>query len=366
MLQMLQSDSEMACRLREIRSHIDQMELAFSELAAEYAKSDLWENQGSNSAIDWIRFRCHMTSNAAADRAAVGERAAELVASRDAILAGEIGFAHLTVMARTAQAVGEAFNEKQLLDKALENSPGKFHYKCLHYRHAVNSKAYAEEQAEAVQTRTMHMSTADDGSLFFTGFLDPIGGAVVRSALEPLARRAGRDDHRLRPQRMADALVELAAHKQKIQMQVTSSIETLLDLTGAPGAEAEFSLPFSSKTVERWACDCSVTRVLLKDSVVIDVGRAARTIRGPKRRALGARDRHCQWPGCERPASWCDGHHIVYWMHGGGDELENLVLLCSRHHWKVHEGGWRLIKTADQTVVTIAPPTVFALPRGPD
>jgi len=130
MLQMLQSDSEMACRLREIRSHIDQMELAFSELAAEFAKSDLWENQGSNSAIDWIRFRCHMTSNAAADRVAVGERAAELVASRDAMLAGEIGFAHLTVMARTAQAVGEAFNEKQLLDKALENSPGKFHYKC--------------------------------------------------------------------------------------------------------------------------------------------------------------------------------------------------------------------------------------------
>jgi len=154
----------------------------------------------------------------------------------------------------------------------------------------------------------MHMSTADDGSLFLTGFLDPIGGAVVRSALEPLARRAGRDDHRLRPQRMADAFVELAAHKQKIQMQVTSSIETLLDLTGAPGAETEFSLPISSKTVERWACDCSVTRVLLKDSVVIDVGRAARTIRGPKRRALIARDRHCQWPGCERPASWCDGH----------------------------------------------------------
>jgi len=52
-------------------------------------------------------------------------------------------------------------------------------------------------------------------------------------------------------------------------------------------------------------------------------------------------------------------------MHGGGDELENLVLLCSRHHWKVHEGGWRLIKTADQAV-TIAPQTVFALPRGPD
>src|SRR5205809_7523014 len=91
-------------------------------------------------------------------------------------------------------------------------------------------------------------------------------------------------------------------------MQVTSSIETLLDLTGAPGAESEFALPISAKTVERWACDCSLTRVLRQDSVVIDVGRAERTIKGPRRRALNARDQHCRWPGCERPASWCDGH----------------------------------------------------------
>src|SRR5216117_2580056 len=156
MLAMLPADAEIAYRLLELRQFIDSLELEYSRLAADFEKSKHWEHQGSNSAIDWIRFRCHMTSNAAADRVAVGERAAELVASRDAMLAGEIGFAHLTVMARTAQAVGEAFNEKQLLDKALENSPGKFHYKCLHYRHAVNSKAYAEEQAEAVQTRTMH------------------------------------------------------------------------------------------------------------------------------------------------------------------------------------------------------------------
>jgi len=149
-------------------------------------------------------------------------------------------------------------------------------------------------------------------------------------------------------------------------MQVTSSLETLIDLTGAPGAEAEFSLPISAKTAQRWACDCSVTRVLMKDSVVIDVGQAERTIRGPKRRALIARDQHCQWPGCERPASWCDGHHIVFWMHGGGDDLGNLVLLCARPHWKVHEGGWKLIRTEEGKILTLAPRTVFGQPRGPD
>ena len=359
MLLMAQPDAELASRLLELRQYIDQLELECSQLAAEFNESKHWERQGSNSAIDWMRFHCHMTSNAAADRIAVGERAAEMPESVQAMRAGDIGFAHLTVMARTANAVGEAFDEEQLLQLARDNSPGKFHYKCLHYRHAVNSRQYAKEQAELAETNILHMNRRDDGSFFLTGFLDPIGGAVVRSALEPLARPLGKDDHRPRPQRMADALVELAGHKQTIQMQVTSSIETLLDLTGAPGAETEFSLPISAKTVERWACDCSLTRVLMQDSVVIDVGRAERTIKGPKRRALVARDQHCRWPGCERPASWCDGHHIVYWMHGGGDELENLVLLCARHHRKVHEGGWQLFKGEDGQIVTVAPSSPF-------
>ena len=366
MLRMVEEDADIAYRMMEIRQCIDQLELAFSELAAEFQQSKHWEHQGANSAIDWMRFHCHMTSNAAADRIAVGEHAPQMPESIQAMKADVIGFPHLTVMARTAGAVDEAFDELQLLPLARESSPGKFHYKCLHYRHAVNAERYAAEQAEQVHARTLHMSTSDDGSLYLTGFLDSVGGAIVRNALEPLARRAGKDDHRRRPQRLADALVEFAGHKQKIQMQVTSSIETLLDVAGAPGAETEFSLPISSKTAQRWACDCSVTRVLMKKSVVIDVGQAERTIRGPKRRALVARDQHCQWPGCERPASWCDGHHIVFWMHGGGDELENLCLLCTRHHWKVHEGGWKLIRTDEGNIITLPPRTMFSPPRGPD
>src|SRR5438128_543489 len=67
------------------------------------------------------------------------------------------------------------------------------------------------------------------------------------------AKPLGKFDYRERPQRLADALVELATAggKVAVQMQVTSSIETLLGLLGAPGAETEFSLPVSSKTVER-------------------------------------------------------------------------------------------------------------------
>src|SRR5256885_593850 len=108
MLQMVESPTEMAYRLMELRAHIDQMELAFSELSAEFKQSGYWDNEGSNSALEWIRLHCHMTSNAAADRIAVGERAPQLAASAEAMRAEDIGFAHLTAMARTAAAVGDA------------------------------------------------------------------------------------------------------------------------------------------------------------------------------------------------------------------------------------------------------------------
>jgi hypothetical protein len=361
--------AEESIKLIRLRYFMDRLEVEFAEMAALFKQSKYWDYEGFNTAADWMRFNCHMTSTAAADRINVGEHLADMKESRAAMDEGEIGFAHVTVMARTADAVGKAFDETQLLPLAKENSPGKFHYKCLHYRHSIDAKAYADKQAEESEGRRLRLSTAEDGSLLISGALDPIGGAVVRSALEPLARPSGEHDYRHIEQRYADALVELASHggNQKVQLQVTTSLETLKGLAGAPAAEMEFSLPISSKTVERFACDCSVTRVLLNQkSVVIDVGRAERTIKGPKRRALNARDGHCRWLGCERPASRCDGHHFVHWIHGGGSDLDKMILLCARHHWKVHEGGWQLVKTDDGRILPVAPTPTFGWPRGPD
>jgi hypothetical protein len=307
-----------------------------------------------------------MTTTAASDRLAIGERLPEMPESVQAMGSGEIGFAHLAVMARTANAIRGDFDETKLLDMARENSPGKFHFKCLHYRHAVNAEQYAEEQEKLFDGRSLRLSTAEDGCLLISGILDPVSGAAVRSAIEPLARRAGSHDDRTLEQRQADAFHEVVTRNQKVSLQVTASLETLLGLVGAPGAENEFTLPISSKTVQRWACDCSLTRVLMQDSVVIDVGRAERTAKGPRRRALMARDRHCQWPGCDRPASRCDVHHLVQWMFGGTSNIEDQVLLCHRHHRLVHEGGWQLVKTEEGRLLPIAPTVTFSYPRGPD
>ena len=361
------------------RHAIDLMELSFSQEAADFAATNAYAEDGSVSPIDWIRFNCHMTSNAAADRVAVGERVGELRHTVEAMAYGQVGFAHLTVMVRTADAIGSSFNETALLKKARENSPGKFHHICRHYRHAADPKRYAAEQAEQVENRRLSLSTGEDGSLLLSGVLDTVGGAALRTGLEPLAHKSGAHDDRDRERRLADALVDLSMHaldsglipqqaSQRTHLQVTTSLETLLGLPGAPAAEMEFSLPISSKTVERLACDCSITRILLgSDSMVIDVGRAKRVVSGPSRKALNARDGHCTWTGCERPATWTSAHHLVHWIHGGAGDLPNLTLLCYRHHWMVHEGNWQLVRSDDGRILTIPPTVNFGPPaRGPD
>jgi hypothetical protein len=363
------SDDELAEELRHEYHVRDLRDLYIARLAAEFATRDRYDDDGFVSPIDWIRFNCHVTSGTAANSIAVGEAMDRMQETTQAVGKGELGFAHATVMARTAEALGDRFDEGVLIKKARESSPGKFHYICTHYRHAADPQRYAEEQAEQVQQRRLKLSKWIDGTVLLSGQLDPEGGAVLLTAIEPLARKSGAHDDRDLEQRNADALVELAAGGgSQAQINVTSSLETLRALPGASAADMELSLPISAKTVERLACDATITRIVLgSDSMVIDVGRAKRTISGPARKALNVRDGGCTWPGCERPASWTSGHHLVHWVHGGTNEPPNLTLLCRRHHWMVHEGEWQIVRGDDGRILTIPPTVTFGPPaRGPD
>src|SRR5258708_3473156 len=292
-------------RLIQRRRVIDLQEIAFAREAADFAASDAWDEDGSVSAVDWMRFNCHMNAGAAANAIAVGEMLGRLPESHQAVVDCEIGFAHLATMTRTAEALGDRFDEKVLVEKAKEHSPGKFFYICHHARHAADPKAYAAEQAEQVQQRRLKLSRWMDGSVLISGQLDPLVGVAALSPIEPLARKSGHGDDRCLEQRNADALVELASGGgSQAQIQVTSSIETLFALAGAPAAEMEHSLPVSSKTIERLACDSSIARILLNsESLVIDVGRSKRVVSEPGRRALTARDGHCHRTSSDRPAS---------------------------------------------------------------
>jgi len=87
----------------------------------------------------------------------------------------------------------------------------------------------------------------------------------------------------------------------------------------------------------------------------LEVGRATRTVARAQRSALVVRDDGCGFPGCDRPQSWCEAHHLRHWLHGGPTDLANLTLLCRAHHRAVHEGGWRLGRDPDGRL-TATPP----------
>src|SRR5438128_9941967 len=121
---------ELVLRERQIALlHLERQVLAFQRL-----QNGVLEDAGYNSPTDWLRFNCHLTDKVAGDRILVGEQLAAMPASVEAMRAGEIGYGHLTVMARTAEAVGKRFEESRLLPLARKHTPGKFYYKSLHSR----------------------------------------------------------------------------------------------------------------------------------------------------------------------------------------------------------------------------------------
>ena len=66
-------------------------------------------------------------------------------------------------------------------------------------------------------------------------------------------------------------------------------------------------------------------------------------------------------PGSPRVPRRCQAHHVREWDNDGPTDLDNLALLCRRHHTSVHEGGWTITPTpgiaAHETGCwTLAPP----------
>jgi len=117
-------------------------------------------------------------------------------------------------------------------------------------------------------------------------------------------------------------------------------------------------------TVRRLCCDGSLVPIVERDGATpLDVGRKTRAVPPALRRALDARDLGCRFPGCTNKR-FVDAHHIRHWCNGGETKLDNLMLLCRRHHRFVHEYGFRIecsdagaqFVRPDGTPVPIAPP----------
>jgi hypothetical protein len=125
------------------------------------------------------------------------------------------------------------------------------------------------------------------------------------------------------------------------RFQVVVHVEeaALRESSEAGAAVLDSGVGVSAETSRRLACDAS--RVMMTsdpEGKAPPAGRRTRTVPVSIRRALEHRDRGCRFPGCG--LRFCDAHHVRHWADGGATRLDNLVLLCRRHHRAVHEEGF--------------------------
>ena len=118
-------------------------------------------------------------------------------------------------------------------------------------------------------------------------------------------------------------------------------ISTALDpasLRGLAPATLEDGTPVAPALLARLACESQLSRVVFgPESTVLDAGREKRIFPANQVRAIIARDRHCQWPGCDEPPGFGEVHHSLWWaLHGGRTDVEHGVLLCWHHHDWTH------------------------------
>lgn len=99
--------------------------------------------------------------------------------------------------------------------------------------------------------------------------------------------------------------------------------------------------PIHPKDAEILTCSSElVGQIWDGPDTVLHQKRAQRFFTLAQRRAILARDKGCQAPGCTIPAVNCAIHHIKEWFEGGMTDETNAVTLCPRHHAAVHNGKW--------------------------
>jgi uncharacterized protein DUF222/HNH endonuclease len=177
--------------------------------------------------------------------------------------------------------------------------------------------------------------------------------AAIATLIDAMSRPLDGDDTRGMGRRQAEALADICGFVldhgeaasvpetggRKPQLTVLISLDDLE--TRARTAMLDFGGLLAPEALRMLACDAAVVPIVMNGaSQPLDVGRATRVIPDGLRRAVTARDRGCAHPGCHRPVSWTEIHHILEWENGGHTTLDNLVMLCRVHHRLIHHSGW--------------------------
>jgi len=353
------------------------------QLICELDDAAPWGAWGLKSCAHWLNWRCGISLNAAREKVRVAHALKDLPAISSAFECGQLSFSKVRALTRIADGA----NEAELLELAHHATAAQVEKLVRAYRY-VGRLAEREQAMARHAARELTYYHDDDGSLVIRARLPAEEGAVVLQALNAAmdAQCTGGNNDAANDvtavtsaigdqftgdrfaQRRADALTTMAetalrhghghdhglgpqpsaeryqANRYQVIVHVTA--ETLA--AGDAGrCELDSGQRLAPDTARRIACDGSLLRIT--DDAAgnpLDIGRKTRAVPPAMQRALRSRDNGCRFPGCTHDR-FVDAHHIQHWANGGMTSLDNLVLLCRRHHRLVHEGGFGVERIAD-------------------
>ena len=266
---------------------------------------------------------------------------------------GEIPYDNARILAKASQR-GE-IDEKQLGDAARSQSPDKFAGTVRRHEQQ-RSEDDGMGRLEHQRSRRFVKIKTDptDGMTVLFGRFDPITGALIESALSQKMDELWREEdprHRATAgQRMADALSQLVTEETKDTEGRSRGARLLLiadyDVITRQLQNGRLAdgTPIPVKKARDLACRAEILPAIFRGvSQPLDLGRSRRIASPAQPIALVARDRACV--GCGASASWCQAHHVIPWAVGGKTDLDDMCLLCSRCHHKVHDDGWQVHRT---------------------
>ena len=326
---------------------------------AEIERRGLHARSGHVSTGAWLADSFQMAWSQASGDLRAARALGRMPVAREALASGELSAFALRGLVAAREASPHAFRASEhTLVEAARSLPAKGLSNRLAAWHQRVDAARAEDDARRrFDHRRLHLSSTLHGMVRVDGELDPETGQTVITALRAASPAPKASDDRTPPQRRADGLGEICRHfldtaeraevgGERPHVVVTVDAEALAH--GSAPAELEDAGPVTAETARRWACDASISRVITRGrSVPLDVGRRTAVVPASIRRALVVRDGGCAFPGCDRPAAWCDAHHVLHWAEGGATSVDNLVLVCRRHHRIVHEADGFGVEISD-------------------
>ncbi|WP_250291946.1 HNH endonuclease signature motif containing protein, partial [Frankia sp. CiP1_Cm_nod1] len=299
-----------------------------------------------------------------------------LPATLTALEAGDIDLGRVRAVAESTAALPAekaATVEQRVLARGGRASHSLFRQALRRAVLATDPDGARRRHAHARTERQVQLRTAEDGMAELWALLPAVDAQAAYQRLDALARQVA--DPQEAPgmdARRADALVDLLLGRDRgaevsVEVGVLVSAATLAGASDVPGELAGYG-PIPAALARELATDATWRRVLTDPAQGDRPVEVSRRFPAPGlARLLRTRQRTCRFPGCRKPARFCDLDHIQPHSTGGPTSEENLLTLCRRHHRAKHDGGWMVQRTdSDTDTVLWTAPTGRTYPSVPE